>query len=1050
VRTIKMPIPKNRSLLVLLAFCFVCAWAPEVHGQISITTASPLPDGVAGVNYPQTQLLATGGTTGVRNWTIVSGSLPAGLSLSAAGLISGMPSTPGNSNFRVRVTSNSVFAEKNFDLTISTPVTISTASPLPSGTQGTPYPQQTFAATGGMTPYSWSIASGSLPPGLSLSGGDNRNLGGTPTLAGTYNFTIRVTDDSSPQQIATKPMTLVIAGPLTITNSSPLPPAAVGVPYPEVLNATGGTPPYTWALASGSLPAGLFLSSAGVFSGTPTATGTSNFTVRVTDGNSISVQKAFTLVVGTAVTITTSSPLTTALLGVSYVQTLSATGGTTPYTWSVFSGSLPPGLTLTGATITGTPTTAGTFNFTIRVTDSSTPAKTFDRAFTLDVVLPLMIATAATLPSGMPGVAYSQSLSAAGGLSPYSWSIISGALPAGLSMSPAGVITGTPTTPGSSNFTVRVLDSSTPPQNFQRTFSISIASALSIVTASPLPPGAAGVPYSQAFAATGGTTPYSWSITAGALPPGLTLSGATIAGTPTTTGISNFTVRVIDSSSPQLSASKAFTITVGSVLTITTVSLPPAATGSPYSAQLEASVGPPLTWSLASGTLPPGINLSSTGLLSGTPTMSGTFDFNVRVASGSPTQDSTRNFQIVVSSTVTLTTTTLPPATRFVPYSTTLIASGGVTPYTWSVISGSLPAGLSLSTAGVISGTPSTLGTSNFTVGVADSGGGSASRAFSLSVAAGALSITTPSLPGGVQGFTFSFQFEASGGPPPYTWSLVSGNLPAGFTLSAVGILQGNATAVSSGTIRVRVTDSSGATDQRDFSLAIGPPLGTVSLTGLAVRTAPVQQMPLTLSLPGPYPAELQGTLNLAFTSTAVVPIDDPAVQFSTGGRTVKFTIPANTTTAVFPSSLLLVTGTVAGTVAITGSIQNGPPVLSLTSTTVDTTAPQMTTLTANRVTGGLRVRIIGFSPERRVTDADFSFEVRVNSAIERVNLTRPVGADFNAWYQNPASAPFGSAFLFEQLFGVAGDTSAIEAVTITLRNAQGTTTSARVVFTAN
>ena len=1048
MRTTKTPVPKHRQLLVLLAFCFVCSWAPELHAQINITTASPLPDGVVSVAYSQA-LLATGGTTGVRNWTLVSGSLPGGLSLSTAGVISGTPSAAGNSSFRVRVTSNAVMDEKNFALAISTPVTISTASPLPPGTQGVSY-SQSFAASGGMTPYSWSIASGALPSGLSLSGGGNLN--GTPTASGTFNFTVGVSDDSKPPQVVTKAMTLVIAGPLTITNTSPLTPAFVGVAYSVNLNATGGTAPYTWTLASGSLPAGLSLSSAGVLSGTPTATGSPSFNIRVTDSSTPanSVQKSFTIVVGTALTVTTSSPLTTALLGVSYVQTLSASGGTTPYTWSVFSGSLPPGLALTGATITGTPTTAGSFNFTIRVTDSSSPARTSDRAFTLDVALPLMISTAATLPSGTPGIAYSQTLSAAGGLSPYSWSVISGSLPAGLGLSPAGVISGTPTTIGTTSFTVRVLDSSTPPQNFQRTFSISIAGELSILTASPLPVGAAGVPYSHSLAASGGTSPFSWSITAGALPAGLSLSGATISGTPTTTGISNFTVRVVDSGSPPQSVSKTFSLSVGSELTITTTTLPPAATGTPYSAQLQASLGPPLTWSRASGSLPPGINLSSTGLLSGTPTMSGTFDFAVRVASDSPPQESTRSFQIVVSSNLTVATTTLPTATRFVPYSTTLSASGGVAPYTWSVASGSLPAGLTLSAAGVISGTPSALGTSNFTVRVADSGGGSASGALSLSVVAGALSITTPSLPGGVQGFPYSFQFDASGGPPPYTWALLSGNLPAGFTLTAAGVLQGNATAVFNGTIRVRVSDSGGATDQRDFTFAIGPPLGTVSLTGLTARTAPAQQMPLTLSLPAAYPAELQGTLTLAFTSTAVVPIDDPVVQFSTGGRTVKFTIPANATTAVFPSPLLLVTGTVAGTVAITGSIQNGPSGLSLTSTTVDATAPQMTTVAASRITGGLRVRIIGFSPERRVTDANFSFEVRVNSAIQRVDLTRPVGADFNAWYQNPASTPFGSSFQFEQLFGVAGDSSAIEAVTITLTNAQGSTTSARTVFTAN
>ena len=350
--------------------------------------------------------------------------------------------------------------------------------------------------------------------------------------------------------------------------------------------------------------------------------------------------------------------------------------------------------------------------------------------------------------------------------------------------------------------------------------------------------------------------------------------------------------------------------------------------------------------------------------------------------------------------------------------------------------------------AGVISGTPTVLGTSDFTARAVDSGGGSASRAFSITVIPGALQITTPSLPGGIQGFAYRQQFEAAGGPTPYTWTITSGALPPGFTLPSGGLLQGTPSAPFNGTIVVRVNDSAGGTDQRSFNLVIGPPLGTVSLTGLQLTVAPAQQLPLVLSIPAPSPGELQGTLNLAYSSTAVLPVDDPAVQFSTGGRTVKFTIPANTTSAVFPSPLMLVTGTVSGTVAITGSIQNGPSTFNLSSTTINSTPPQMTSLTATRLASAVTVRVIGFSPERRVTEIDFSFEVRVNGAIERVNLSRTVTAEFNTWFQNPMSTPFGSAFRFEQLFGVGGDPRVIEAVTVTLKNSQGNTISARIPLT--
>ena len=119
-----------------------------------------------------------------------------------------------------------------------------------------------------------------------------------------------------------------------------------------------------------------------------------------------------------------------------------------------------------------------------------------------------------------------------------------------------------------------------------------------------------------------------------------------------------------------------------------------------------------------------------------------------------------------------------------------------------------------------------------------------------------------------------------------------------------------------------------------------------------------------------------------------------------------------------------------------------------LSSTTINSTPPQITSLTATRLTSAVTLRVIGYSPERRVTEIDFSFEVRVNGVIEKVNLSRTVTAEFNTWFQNPTATPFGSAFRFEQLFGVAGDPKTIDAVTVTLKNSQGSTSSARIPLT--
>jgi hypothetical protein len=947
--------------------------------------------------------------------------------------------------------------ERDFTIQISAPLTITTASPLPQATVDRAY-SQILAASGGEGPYTWSITSGSLPGGLTRS---VATISGTPSATGSFTFTARVADSSTPTaQAVTKEFTIVVVA-VTITTTSPLPVGMSGKAYSQTLAAVNGITPYTWSIQSGlsALTAAGLTLNVDKIEGTATGNGgTLNFTVRVRDGGTpaITVDKSFSLQILPALTITTASPLSSGILGDAYSQTFAASGGTGPYTFSLVSGTLPAGLSLNGPTLNGTHTNVGTSNFTIRVTDSNAPAFTADKAFTMDVVFPpgliLSISTASPLPNGLQGTAYSQTLTPAGGTAPLNWSVVSGNLPAGLTLTGA-TIAGTPTTAGPSNFTVRVTDSGVPQQSFQKAFAITItANPLSITTTSPLPTGAAGLAYSQNFSVTGGTAPYTWTAS-GALPNGLTLSPAgALTGTPLEAGSFNFTATVSDSSSPVLKQTASMQLTIRPLLNITTASLPSAAIGASYSTQLEASVESPLTWSVSSGNLPAGITLSPAGLLSGTPTTAGTFGFTVKVTSQSPNQESTRTYQIIVNAALAVSTAALPQGTRFVPYSATLGASGGLPPYSWSVVSGSgsLPAGISLSASGVLSGTPTAIGTSTFSLRVTDSSDVSATRAFSIVVVQGTLRITAENLPIGIQGFIYRHQFQATGGPTPYTWNITNGSLPAGFSLNSAGLLQGTGAALFNGAITVRVMDGSGATDQRDFALAIVPPLGTISLTGLQAKVSPRQQVPLVLTLPAAQPGEVRGTLNLAFSSTAAIPVDDPAVQFSTGGRSVNFTVPPNTVTAVFPSPLLVVTGTVAGSISITGSIQNGPSGLAMTSSGVDATPPQTTGVVATRINGGLSVRVTGFSPDRSVGEVNFAFEVRVEGGTQTVNLARSVSPEFSTWYQNPASAAFGSSFRLEQIFGVGGDNSVIEGVTITLRNAQGSSTSTRVPFTAN
>ncbi len=162
---------------------------------------------------------------------------------------------------------------------LAPPVTITTTS-LPVGSVGQPYQAQ-LMASGGLPPYSWNIASGNLPPGLALNASSGA-ITGTPTSSGLFPFTMQVTD--SQNNTASAQLSIAISSGVLMITTTQLPSGTQGVGYQATLSAIGGVPPYTWSIASGSLPAGLSLnSSSGLISGTPTAQGESSFIVQVQD-----------------------------------------------------------------------------------------------------------------------------------------------------------------------------------------------------------------------------------------------------------------------------------------------------------------------------------------------------------------------------------------------------------------------------------------------------------------------------------------------------------------------------------------------------------------------------------------------------------------------------------------------------------------------------------------------------------------------------------------------------------------------------------------------
>jgi hypothetical protein len=445
--------------------------------------------------------------------------------------------------------------------------------------------------------------------------------------------------------------------------------------------------------------------------------------------------------------------LPNATVAAAYSQTISATGGNGgPYTFAVTAGTLPAGLTLaTGGALTGTPTAGGTFNFTVTATDGSPAPGPFTgpQAYTLVVNPPTVALPATTLPGGTTGVAYAATLNpATGGTAPYSYTVTAGALPGGIALSTAGAFTGTPTAAGSFNFTVTATDSSTGtgPYTAARPFTIDVVAI--VVDPATLPNATAGAAYSQTITASGGTAPYAFDVSTGALPAGLTLSSAgVLAGTPTASGTFNFTVRAVDAAARP--GTRPYTLVVAApTLVVAPATLPNGAAGTAYSQTITASGGTaPYAFSLTAGALPAGLTLTAGGVLSGTPTVAGTFNFTVTATDSTAGTAGTasQSYALVVTPpNIVVNQQTLPTTFIGVPYNVTLTSSGGTAPYTYAVTAGALPPGLTLTAAGVLSGTPTSAGTFTFTITSTDALGFTGTRVFTLVGVSASIPVNSP------------------------------------------------------------------------------------------------------------------------------------------------------------------------------------------------------------------------------------------------------------------------------------------------------------------
>lgn len=704
-----------------------------------------------------------------------------------------------------------------------------------------------ISTSGGIPPLHFTISGGTLPTGLKVDPVSGLVSGTIPPEAANQSYAVTVSVTDSAALTSTKTFSGVVSpGTSILTLHSPsIADFTAGISYSYPLVVLGGEKPYKFSITTGSLPAGVAIDATeGLISGTPEASSANQafaFEVTIQDNAKQKVSKSFSgsVAPGSALLVNYSKILADFVAGVSYNYPLMVTGGTSPYSFTVASGTLPSGITLNATTgvLSGTPIplVGGTsFAFEVKVSDSKGQSVNRSYSGSVGVGSSLLTNHSNSISDFIAGIPYSYPIIVTGGNTPYTFSITSGALPTGISLNTStGMLSGTTSAAiGGSSFAflLRVQDAGgqTITKTYLGTVQNSNASSFNIITGT-LPNPTAGAAYGASIGISGGAAPFSFAITNGALPSGLSLNTSTglISGTVGHSAQgSAYLFAVTASDSASLFSVVTYT---GFVTSYTTALLPaamPAATpGQGYNVALTAVNGQaPYTYTITSGTLPSGLSLNtSTGIIGGTVSeaeagLTKAFSVKSRDTNGI---EKTENYSIFTNSfDITMLTTSLAVADEGSVYSnnsTAMSASGGSAPYSYE-FTGTLPAGVGLTSSGVFFGTPSS-GSGSFGAGTdytvnvraRDSlGRPSALKVLTLNVAVTLPSVVAGSLDNAVLGSTYSQTLTATGGRPPYTFAVTAGSLPTGITLSSNGTLSGSAAASATcptNQFSVRVTD---------------------------------------------------------------------------------------------------------------------------------------------------------------------------------------------------------------------------------------------------
>jgi hypothetical protein len=749
-------------------------------------------------------------------FSIVGGSLPNGVALSSSGLLSGNAAEFGVFTFTIQASNGiGTAATQSFTLTVNAEPIITTVTN--AAFQTTVSGSFQAAATGFPTPTFSEI--GALPAGMTFS--SSGLLTGTPTQSGVFTITIFANNGIGTQAAQTFTLTINDAPAFTSVSSAGFLVSTGGSFH---LGASGFPAPTLTLTDSIDLPAGVTFNSATGILTVPagTAAGVTVLTFTASNGIGTIASQDFTLTIGTT-PIITSVDNASFLFEVSDAFTVAATGFPNPNFTET--GTLPDGMTLdpTTGVLSGTPTIDGTFTFTITATSV---LGAFNQSFTLTINAAPTI-TSNTSATFYTSAANSFSVLASGFPAP-TFAVTNGSLPNGISLDAAtGVLSGIPTQTGPFQFTITA--SNTIGVDATQIFNLDVQAGVApIITSTGAATFAASLGQTFAFTASGNPAPTFTEV--GALPSGITLaSNGTLSGTTTASGA--FTV-TITATNALGNNSQTFTLTVTAPPAFTSLSSATFALNTASTFQ-AAATGFPAPAFMEVGTLPAGITLTSAGVLSGTPTESGSFSLSIVATNSISTVSQTFTLIVDASPAFTSANTATLVVNAFGSFAVT--AAGFPGPAFTEI--GALPSGVTLTPGGLLSGTPTQAGNFSITITASNGIGTAPTQSFLLRVQPPVVFLPLQ-IPDAKIGTPYAQTIAASGPPGPYTFTVTSGSLPPGMSLSASGVLSGNPTAANTYHFTITATASTPDSGTHDYSLLVNPAPTPITISGRSDGTA--------------------------------------------------------------------------------------------------------------------------------------------------------------------------------------------------------------------